>query len=337
MVWRLLPLSCFPIFLLFPWPLEIYLLPPAFCQSWLHHDHWWHHYQRVSAPSTSTRPPTRPLLPLTLWISQFSMTKTYMALSCPGSLPRAPITCSTSPLGEAVPQLSTWPLRCLKNLFSSPIAFFYTLSLGDLIKFYGFQYSLYANVTQLYCSTPELSPAIQFYLWQFVQHLCPLPSKTHGENRIPCPKASSPCILTIPVDIISLHPAKQAGSLCFIWQIMPRIQSIVKSCSFCFYSTAKILLNPSSAKYLVHALIMSCLDYCNLPLLHAGPLISIENPAVKIIYLTNQSMWHFPSRYSNGSQCTLISNTISLSWSSLHSFSNFSLLLLPAPLCSSLS
>uniref|UniRef100_A0A8D0G9V0 Helicase C-terminal domain-containing protein n=1 Tax=Sphenodon punctatus TaxID=8508 RepID=A0A8D0G9V0_SPHPU len=81
------------------------------------------------------------------------------------------------------------------------------------------------------------------------------------------PSSSSPSNLPICIDGVTIHPVLHARSLGFIFDthlsFKPYIESVAKSCRFALHNVARIrpFLSTSSAKTLVHAMVISRLDY----------------------------------------------------------------------------
>ncbi|XP_063808745.1 uncharacterized protein LOC135013963, partial [Pseudophryne corroboree] len=106
--------------------------------------------------------------------------------------------------------------------------------------------------------------------------------------------------ISITVKNSTIYPTPQARCLGVILDsdlsFVPHIQSVSRSCYMHLKNISKIrpYLTQDTAKTLIHALIISCIDYCNslltgLPKTRLSPLQSILNAAARLIFLARRS------------------------------------------------
>uniref|UniRef100_A0A8C5WG18 Reverse transcriptase domain-containing protein n=1 Tax=Leptobrachium leishanense TaxID=445787 RepID=A0A8C5WG18_9ANUR len=170
-------------------------------------------------------------------------------------------------------------------------------------------YHLYADDTQIYLSTPDLSPPVLSKVsdclsgissWMASHHLKINMSKTEL-LLIPPSNAAPPPDFSITVEGITISPSNQVRclgvTLDSALSFIPHIKSLSSSCRYQLRNIYRIrpFLTAVATKQLIHALVISRLDYCNnllsgLPLSHLSPLQSILNASARLIHLTRRSV-----------------------------------------------
>ncbi|XP_063808683.1 uncharacterized protein LOC135013175, partial [Pseudophryne corroboree] len=135
--------------------------------------------------------------------------------------------------------------------------------------------------------------------WMTSRHLKLNISKTELIIFPPANSRYQPDI-SITVENSTIYPTPQARCLGVILDsdlsFVPHIQSVSRSCYMHLKNISKIrpYLTQDTAKTLIHALIITRIDYCNslltgLPKTRLSPLQSILNAAARLIFLARRS------------------------------------------------
>ncbi|XP_073438176.1 uncharacterized protein [Dendrobates tinctorius] len=171
----------------------------------------------------------------------------------------------------------------------------YTFGLGQLIESYSLQYHLYGpNLTSLLTKIPQCLSTISAF---FSAHFLKLNMDKTEFIIFPPSHSTPPPDLSINVNGCSLSPVPHARCLGVILDsalsFKTHIQALTSS--YCLklknISRIRAFLNHDTTKTLVHALIISRLDYCNLllsglPSSTLAPLQSILHSAAQLIHLS---------------------------------------------------
>ncbi|XP_030062635.1 uncharacterized protein LOC115472484, partial [Microcaecilia unicolor] len=131
-------------------------------------------------------------------------------------------------------------------------------------------------------------------VWMSQRHLKLNMTKTELLIFSPIPTSPLPPF-SISVDGSLILPVSSARNLGVIFDsslsFSTHIQQIAKTCRFFLYNIRKIhpFFSEHSTRTLIHTLVTSRLDYCNLllaglPLSHLFPLQSVQNSAARLVF-----------------------------------------------------